>query len=232
VFLSFILFLYKIFAEAPSSYLFSPICSLGVNLDSKLIHWLATSANTPKFLSFNANFIQVDGWGSPDVLQGGTGSECIVSSGKIQSQTAFGWFEWYPYSWTDFSDFSVKPGDSMNCLVCAPAGAGATTGSVFLSNTSTGQYVSAQPTAPSGTKLVGNCAEWIMEDPSLGGTEAPFPDYGAEFFYDCLAGTAKDVEKNLSGATLLNLVEGSATLSTAVEESNTILMTYSGTSGP
>ncbi len=186
----------------------------------------------PKIWLFNANFFQVDGWGSADVLQGGTGSECIVSGGNITSQTAFGWFEWYPYSWVTFTSFSVKPGDSVNCLVCAPAGAGATTGYVMLSNTSTGQYVSAQPTAPPGTKLVANCAEWILEDPSLGGSEAAFPDYGAEFFWDCQAGTAKQVEKNLSGATLLNLVEGSGTLSTAVEESNTILMTYSGTSGP
>ncbi|KAE9366601.1 concanavalin A-like lectin/glucanase [Stipitochalara longipes BDJ] len=179
------------------------------------------------------SWVGIDGWGSPDVLQGGTGSECIVSGGKIQSQSAFGWFEWYPYSWTNFSDFSVKPGDSVNCLVCAPGGAGSTTGSVLLGNTSTGQYVSAQLTAPSGTKLVGNCAEWIMEDPSLGGSEAPFPDYAAEFFYDCQAGTAKNVEKNLSGATLLNLVESPpTTLSTAVAESDTILMTYAGNSGP
>jgi hypothetical protein len=121
----------------------------------------------------------------------------------------------------------------VHCLVCAPDGAGATKGYVFLSNTSTGQYVSAQPTAPGTTKLVGNCAEWIMEDPSLGGSEAPFPDYGAEFFYDCQAGTAKNVAKNLSGATLLNLVENPpTTLSTAVAESDTILMTYAGDSGP
>ena len=120
----------------------------------------------------------------------------------------------------------------MNCLVCAPAGAGATTGYVFLSNTSNGEFVSAQPTAPPGTKLVGNCAEWIMEDPSVGGSEAPFPDYGAEFFYDCQAGTAKNVERNLNGAAFLNLVQGSSTLSTSVGESGTILMTYSGISGP
>ena len=117
--------------------------------------------------------------------------------------------------------------------MCAPGGAGSTTGYVLLGNTSTGQYVSAQPNAPPGTKLVGNCAEWIMEDPSVGGSEAPFPDYGAEFFYDCQAGTVKDVEKNLSGAVLLNLVQNPpTTLSTAVEESATILMTYAGTSGP
>jgi hypothetical protein len=193
---------------------------------------LAAQANEHRLRYFIANFFQVDGWGSSDVLQGGTGSQCVVSGGVIQSQSAFGWFEWYPYSWVNFTNFSVKPGDTVNCLVCAPAGAGATTGYVFLSNTSNGEFVSAQPTAPPGTKLVGNCAEWIMEDPSVGGSEAPFPDYGAEFFYDCQAGTAKNVEKNLNGAEFLNLVQGSSTLSTSLGESGTILMTYSGISGP
>jgi hypothetical protein len=178
----------------------------------------------------NANFFQVDGWGSPDVLQGGTGSQCIVSGGKITSQTAFGWHEWYPYSWVDFS-LSINPGDTVSCLVCAPGGPGATTGTVILSNTSTGQYASVQQTAPPGTTLVGNCAEWIMEDPDWDGSEAPFPDYGAEFFYDCQTGTAKGSEQNLSSATFLNLVEGGTTLSTAVPEGSTVLMTYSGTSG-
>ena len=162
------------------------------------------------------------------MLQAGTGSQCVVSGGKITSQSAFGWHEWYPYSWVDFSNFPISPGDTVHSLVCAPAGAGATLGYVILSNASTGQYASVQLTAPPGTQLLGNCAEWIMEDPGVGGSEAPFPDYGTEFFYDCQAGTAKGSEMNLSSATYVNLVQGGTTLSTAVPEGATILMTTSG----
>src|SRR5207248_226579 len=79
------------------------------------------------------SWVGIDGSGSGDVLQGGTGSQCTVSGGKIISQSAFGWYEWYPYSWVTFSDFPVHPGDTVNCLVCG-GGAGATRGSVFLHN--------------------------------------------------------------------------------------------------
>lgn len=169
--------------------------------------------------------------GSGDVLQAGTGQVVIVSGGQITSQSAFAWHEWYPALWVVFSNFDVKPGDTVSCSVCAPVSN--TQGSVIISNKATGTYTSIGIPAPnSTTKLQGNCAEWIMEDPGMAsGPEYPMPDYGACFFYDCIAGT-KTAERNVSNATLLNLVEGSSTLSTAVAETPSVLMTYAGTSGP
>ena len=47
-------------------------------------------------------------------------------------------------------------------------------------------------------------AEWITEDPS----GQNFPNYGAEFYFDCIAGChtpdcSKTTELDLTGATLL-----------------------------
>jgi hypothetical protein len=178
------------------------------------------------------SWVGIDGWNTGDVLQAGTGSQCIVSGGKIISQSAFAWHEWYTDSWINFADFPVSPGDSIGCTVCAPNGAGSTTGSAWIHNSSTGQYTSVAITAPPNIKLAGNCAEWVLEDPKWNGVPAPFPDYGAEFFYDCGAGTVKGAQVDLSTANLINLVINGTTVSTAVEESPKVLMTYTGSSGP
>jgi hypothetical protein len=71
-----------------------------------------------------------------------------------------------------------------------------------------------------------------LEDPTWNGVPAPFPDYGAEFFYDCGAGTVKGVQVDLSTANLVNLVINGTIVSTAVGESPKVLMTYAGSSGP
>ena len=61
-------------------------------------------------------------------------------------------------------------------------------------------------------------------------TPVPFSNYGATFFYNtiCASKTASGVgvESNLSSAQLLNIVHGTTTLSTAVEESDTVLETF------
>jgi hypothetical protein len=95
-------------------------------------------------------------------------------------------------------------------------------------NTSTSVNLSAPtPTAV----LRGQNTEWILEDDSIGGAEAPFSDYGAIFFYDCNAGTSNG-EVNLTGSTLVDMTQGGATLSTAIQISPTVLETYEGNAGP
>ena len=125
--------------------------------------------------------------------------------------------------------------------MCA-AGKGATSGSAWFGNTTTGQYTPVSMTAPAGSALVGNMAEFILEDPSYGSsvknlTEFLFPDFGASFFYNCLASTtinsgqSSGPEYALNDAYLINIVQNGQTLSTA-EVDGTVMMMYSGNSGP
>ena len=84
----------------------------------------------------------------------------------------------------------------------------------------------------SGLTLIGNTAEWILEREGLGGSSlATLANYGAIFFSDCLAG-GPGFEANLSGAGLINMTDGSATVSTAVDVSPTVLECYYGTNQP
>jgi hypothetical protein len=52
----------------------------------------------------------------------------------------------------------------MYCLICSQS---PTTPTIFLGNETTGAMTSFNITAPSGTSLVGNCAEWIVGSPKV-----------------------------------------------------------------
>jgi hypothetical protein len=47
-------------------------------------------------------------------------------------------------------------------------------------------------TAPSGTKLLGNSAEWITERPSVGGGLATLTNYIADIYWNGVAYTEKE----------------------------------------
>ena len=70
-----------------------------------------------------------------------------------------------------------------------------------------------------------------MEREGLGGGLSTLADYGAIFFSDCVAG-GTGFEVNLSGAGLVNMTAGAATVSTALEVSTTVLECYYGTKQP
>jgi hypothetical protein len=58
------------------------------------------------------------------------------------------------------------PGDLISVVICTAQGAGATTATVYFGNHSSGASTSQQITAPSGTTLAGNSAEWGLGSPS------------------------------------------------------------------
>jgi hypothetical protein len=142
---------------------------------------------------FASTWIGIDGDnGSGDILQAGCGSDVSTSGGAPQHQYN-PWWEWFPAgsSWITSPTFS--PGDEISLLICVTQGSTSSAG-VFLSNntTNTGGFFHATP--PSGTQLVGNSAEWIVEALSsqIGFTLAKFDTVQ---FTDCNAGT-------VSGATV------------------------------
>jgi hypothetical protein len=170
-----------------------------------------------------ANWVGIDGWGSGDVLQTGTLSECVVSGGKITTQTAYPWFEWYPAYSIAFTNLTVHPGDTIWGYIYAES---STVGYAFLMNVGAGTYTSVTFDAPIGTSLQGNSAEWIVEDPSTGPSEYMFPNFGSTFFFDCYAFSGS-LSENLTNGFPVSLVQGSNTLSTPTEESPTsFLATY------
>jgi hypothetical protein len=74
-------------------------------------------------------------------------------------------------------------------ILCSTQGAGSATGTVFFTNRTTGASTSFALSAPGNTKLIGNCAEWIVEAPTVGGGQSAIADYGEVFFSVCEAVT-------------------------------------------
>ena len=132
-----------------------------------------------------ASWIGIDGDGSGDVCQLGIGSS-VIASGGVTRGSFYPWVEWYPLPEMRVSNFPVSPGDMVTALLCT-AGVGATSARAYFSNRTTGATTSLTFYAPAGTALTGNCAEWIVEAPTVGGQQSAMADYGEVFFSVCEA---------------------------------------------
>jgi len=183
------------------------------------LHWVGIAGDT--------------GAGAGNLLQAGTGTDVNVANGVI-SVTPYFWFEWWNSAldngYAKLGGFTVSPGDTIEVSVCT---SNDTSGAATIGNVTRSEYVTQAINPPTGNlTLVTNTAEWIVEREGFtGGGLSTLADYGAMFFSDCLAG-GSGFEVNLSGAGLLNMVSGSATVSTALDVSATVLECYYGTSQP
>ncbi len=147
----------------------------------------AVDAPTQNEWYYCATWIGIDGDGSGDVFQAGVESD-VYANGSSITLNYYPWWEWYPGPSVAITNFPVSPGDMITMLICS-AGVGSTTGTVYWTNVTTGASTNASLTAPSGTKLIGNCAEWIVEAPTVNGGQSALADYGEVFFSVCEAFT-------------------------------------------
>jgi hypothetical protein len=160
-----------------------------------------------------ASWVGIDGDGSGDVCQAGMISAAYQSGGSIQ-RSIYPWHEWYPSSWVEITNLPIDAGDLVTVLICTAQGAGSTTATVYFGNHSSGASTSYQITAPSGTKLAGNSAEWIVETPVVNGSLSQMPDYGEVFFSVSEAGLTNNSVVNGGTGNNINLVQSGTTLST------------------
>lgn len=172
-------------------------------------------------------WVGIDGTqGSGDVMQAGTGSQCVVSGGKMTSTSFFAWTEWFSLPWINVVNFPVQVGDLISCTVCAPFSN--THGTAMFNNLTQNTTTNVGIDPPSGTSLVGNVAEWIVEDPGQsGGGLFPFPNYGSTYFNDCTAGT-KNYELDLGTAKEIDLVDvaNNVISSGSIENNRTLFCRY------
>lgn len=166
-------------------------------------------AGLPREGSYRCSvWVGIDGTaGSNDVLQAGTEGIVNVSGGKITGTTYRAWIEWFSLASIPES-LTVSPGDLISVTVCAPMLGGAN-GSAVIANLTTNEIVTYRIEPPAGPGLVGNVAEWIVEDPGqLGGGLFPLANFGQVVFTDCSAGS-QDIERNVDDATFIDLVDAS-----------------------
>lgn len=166
------------------------------------------------------SWVGIDGWGSGDVCQVGTFQYVTQDSGGTVSKTVYAWTEWFPRSWVAITNFPVSFGDTLGCLLCvnAPTQAG-----FNLLNLTTGLHTGFTFNAPSGTTIVGNSAEWIVETPGLNGTQASLPEYGVTYFDGAVASTVGNKAADAGNGTMIDLVVGGTKYSTAQAENATLI---------
>lgn len=182
--------------------------------------WTVPSPNAPDNGSYYASeWVGIDGWNSPDVLQAGTETQ-ITKILFITVKQVYTWWEWFPAGEVKISNLPVTSGDVMYCLICADSTTHAT---VSFSNQSTGVGTRFDITAPSRTALTGNVAEWIVERPTVNGSVASLTDYAACYFDECLAGGSLSID-NLAAASLITMTgSGNAHLSEPVKENDSVV---------
>ena len=147
----------------------------------------ATNATCDGGWDYSSTWDGIDGWNSGDVLQAGTESDAYCN-GSTTSTYYSAWIEWFPYSESRISGFPVSPGDDIFLEVW---NTNPTTGYAYLENISTGQVVEYQLTPPSGTSLVGNSAEFVVERPGVNGGLATLSAYGLDYQSSAAAVTFK-----------------------------------------
>jgi len=148
----------------------------------------------------------IDGWGSPDVLQAGIEFDAYCAlGGAVRSTYYSAWYEWYPYSEVRIGGFPIAPGDDIFVEVWHTS---ATQGYAYLVNYNNNQSVEVGFTAPSGTTLVGNSAEWVVERPSVGGSLTNLTNYIMDPFWDAYAYTANYAAfYDIAGATPVDMLD-------------------------
>lgn len=116
-------------------------------------------------------WLGLDGDGSDDVMQAGTETD---SDGSC-----YAWFEWFPNFSIRIKNLPVAAGDVVALTLSAVSD---TECHLTMGNLTSMKATTFSFSAPKGTTLAGNCAEAIMERPSINGKLAELPRYGEVFF--------------------------------------------------
>jgi len=131
------------------------------------------------------------------------------------------WYEWYPDYAYDFSGISFSAGDTVTITVTA---ATTKSGTAVIKNVSKGTSVSKSITSSSA--LCEENAEWIVEDFESGSSLVPLANWGTVTFTGALATFVNGSTIGPSGATLIDLKQGSTVYSSVSTTSTSVTVTY------
>jgi hypothetical protein len=167
--------------------------------------------------TYAGEWIGIDGYISEDVFQAGTETDAFMTpNGAIVR--CYLWWEWYPEYQVSITNMRVSPGDEVLCLLESLS---PTSGAVYLVNLRSSTMTSFNVMAPGHTKLIGNCAEWIVERPNVNGENSKLVDYGVVYFDGCTAAYA--IGSPGSSATQTEMDAGRGYMVTMADDMDTIL---------
>jgi hypothetical protein len=151
-----------------------------------------------------------------------------MKSGSNISRQLNPWWEWFPAGSYWISNLTISPGDTVNGLVCVTAGS-VTQATVYLYNLTSNRGVNFAATAPSGTSLRGNSAEWVVERLEIDTNTPQLAQYGEVYFSETVAGTAKQVTMQGGTGNTINMVDNGKVISQGIIENPSIIQVkYTG----
>jgi hypothetical protein len=128
-----------------------------------------------------------------------TGVDFYIENGQIHNDA---WFEWFPDYAYDF-DLGVNTGDVIVAMVQSFS---PSEGIAVIENQSTGQKATQTMRAPKAeATLVGQNADWIVEDFQSGDSMIALADFGRVTFTGCEAQAQNGELLGLNGATIIEL---------------------------
>jgi len=148
-------------------------------------------------------WIGLDGTGQTnELLQVGCDAIVTLLNG-VAKHSYSPWFQWYPVQSNPISSIPISPGDVIDCVIELVPGL-TSSASVYFSNRTTGAAHTFTASAPQGSSLIGNSAEWIVE---ANGYLGPLARYGTINFMDCTAGTTAGQTLNAASGDPINMVD-------------------------
>ncbi|KAF1923549.1 acid protease [Didymella exigua CBS 183.55] len=145
----------------------------------------------------------------------------VTASGDVSYDS---WYEWYPDYSYDFSNFDVEAGDVIQVDITATS---TTKGTVKLTNVSTGKSVSKTLSAPSGSVLCRQNAEWIVEDFEQNGSLVALNNFDSVVFSHASAALSTGGSDDLSSATIIDLKQGSTVYTdVTIDSGSQVSVTY------
>ncbi|KAJ4491010.1 aspergillopepsin-2 heavy chain [Lentinula aciculospora] len=165
-------------------------------------------------------WVGIDGVTYTDaILQAGV--DFIISDGTISYDA---WYEWYPDTAYDFSDFDISEGDSITVSIEATSDS---EGTVTLENTTTGKTVTQTISAPDSSAVIGGQnVEWIVEDFEENGSLVTLCDFGTITFTDASA-SAGSSTVDLTDTVIVDISQDNDVLTaTTVDSSTSVTVTY------
>jgi hypothetical protein len=169
----------------------------------------------------SSSWVGIDGAsgsGAKDLFQAGTEADASCVNG-IKSQEYYAWFEWVP----DKPNLAVKlnglPVSAGDDIFVQVWNTSATHGYVYIVNETTNEYLNLSVPAPSGTTLVGNSAEWVVERPLPAGNcstcFATLTNYTLDYFSNSAAKThaGSTYAPGSSSALQVTMLSGSSAIS-------------------
>lgn len=176
-------------------------------------------------------WIGIDGYSTPSdahgqLFQGGINIDAVLNDDGSPSYVYTPFIEWVPDNEVTSFDFAFTAGDTISIEATATS---STTGKIVFNNLSQKTSTTQEISAPSSQyALVGQDAEWIVEDYLNNGSEIPFVDFESVTWSDCIAQTSSS-STDLSDANtiIVELVEsGTQYTDITIKSASSVEITY------